>query len=75
MSIATINIQIDSDVANIYKTTSPKDQAKIRLLISLLLREFSDSTRTLETVMDEIGERATSMGLTEEKLRAMLDAR
>ena len=75
MSVATISVQLDSDAAKIYKTTSPKEQMKIRLLFSILLREFADSARTLEAIMDEIGQRASSLGLTEEKLQAMLDAR
>lgn len=75
MSIDTVTVQLDSDAAQIYKATPPKEQAKIRLLFSILLREFAGSTRTLEAIMDEISERAVSLGLTEEKLQAMLDAR
>jgi hypothetical protein len=75
MAIATVTVQLDSDAAKIYKATPPQAQAKIGLLFSILLREFADSARTLEAIMDEIGERASSLGLTEEKLQVMLDAR
>ncbi len=75
MTLSNITVQLDSDAAKIYKETPPKEQAKIRLLFSILLREFADSARTLEAIMDEIGERAQALGLTEEKLQAMLDAR
>ena len=75
MSLATVAVQLDADAANIYKATPPQAQAKIGLLFSILLREFADSARTLEAIMDEIGERALALGLTEEKLQAMLDAR
>ncbi|HXD11778.1 MAG TPA: hypothetical protein VN653_17060 [Anaerolineales bacterium] len=75
MALSNITVQLDSDAAKIYQSTPPKEQAKIRLLFSILLREFADSARTLEAVMDEIGGRAEALGLTEEKLRALLDAR
>jgi hypothetical protein len=75
MTTATITVQLDADAAKIYESTSQQEQAKLRLLFSILLREFAGSARTLEAIMDEIGERAASLGLTEEKLQAMLDAR
>ncbi len=75
MTLSSITVQLDSEAAKIYKDTPPQEQAKIRLLFSILLREFADSARTLEAIMDEIGERAQALGLTEEKLQAMLDAR
>ncbi|NJM42103.1 MAG: hypothetical protein HC853_15815 [Anaerolineae bacterium] len=75
MSTATIPIQLDADAAQIYQAKPQKEQAKIRLLFSLLLREFSDSARSLEAIMDEIGAKAAAMGLTEEKLQAMLKNR
>lgn len=75
MALSSITVQLDSEAANIYMQTPPPEQAKIRLLFSILLREFADSGRTLEAIMDEIGERAQTLGLTKEKLQAMLDAR
>lgn len=75
MTLSNIIVQLDSDAAKIYKATPPEEQAKIRLLFSILLREFADSGRTLESIMNEIGERAQALGLTEEKLQAILDAR
>lgn len=75
MALSNITVQLDSDAAKIYRMTPPKEQAKIRLLFSILLREFADSARTLEAIMDEIGERAEALGLTEDKLQALLDAR
>ena len=75
MALSSITVQLDSDAAKIYRETPPEEQAKIRVLFSILLREFANSARTLEAIMDEIGERAKALGLTEDKLRAMLDAR
>jgi len=75
MTLSSITVQLDSDAVKIYQRTPPKEQAKIRVLFSILLREFADSARTLEAIMDEIGERAEALGLTEEKLQALLDGR
>lgn len=75
MALSNVTVQLDSDTAKIYQATPPKDQAKIRLLFSILLREFAESARPLEEIMDEIGKRAQELGLTEEKLQTMLDAR
>jgi hypothetical protein len=73
--MTTVTIQLDSDAAKIYQATPTKEQVKIRLLFSMLLREFADSARSLEAIMDEISDRAAGLGLTEEKLQAMLNAR
>ena len=75
MTIATITLQVDSDAARIYRVTSPSEQAKFRVLFSILLREFAVSARSLEAIMDEISDRAVALGLTEDKLQAMLNAR
>ena len=75
MSTATVTVKLDAESAQIYQATQPEDQAKIGLLLSLLLREFSGSGRTIESTMNEISDTATSLGLTEEKLQAMLNAR
>ncbi len=75
MALSSITVQVDSEAAKIYQETPANEQAKIRLLFSILLREFADSARSLEAIMDEIGARAKSKGLTEEKLQSLLDGR
>jgi hypothetical protein len=74
MSVAIITVLLDSDAAQIYKATPAKDQAKIRILFSILLREFADSARSLEVIMDQISDQGLALGLTEEQLQALLDA-
>lgn len=74
MSGATIAIQIDPEAAKIYKKTSQKEQVKLGLLFSMMLRDFASSARSLDAIMDEVGEKASVSGLTEEKLQKMLDA-
>jgi hypothetical protein len=74
MAIAKITILLDPDTAQIY-TQAPSDvQKKLRLLLSLWLREFAVSPRPLQTVMDEISRKAQSRGLTPEILESLLHA-
>ena len=47
---------------------------KLRLLLSLWLREFAVSPRPLKVIMDEISEKARSRGLTPEILESLLNA-
>ena len=74
MAIAKITIPLDTDTAQIY-TQAPSDvQKKLRLLLSLWLREFAVSPRPLQTVLDEISKKAQSRGLTPEILESLLHA-
>ncbi len=70
MSIA-INIQLDEDAAQIYNRASEEKREKIRLLFSLWLREFEDTT--LRSVMDQISDNAEQRGLTPEILESLLN--
>lgn len=74
MSIATITIPLDTDTARIYTKASAEDQKKLRLLLSLWLREFAVSPRPLTAVMDEISKKAQARGLTPEILESLLHA-
>ncbi|HFE67149.1 MAG TPA: hypothetical protein ENJ93_07795 [Chloroflexi bacterium] len=70
MSIA-INIQLDEDAAQIYNRASEEKREKIRLLFSLWLREFEDTT--LRSVMDQISDNAEQRDLTPEILESLLN--
>ncbi len=70
MSIA-INIQLDEDAAQIYNRASEEKREKIRLLFSLWLREFEDTT--LWSVMNQISDNAEQRGLTPEILESLLN--
>ncbi len=74
MRIETITIPLDSDTARIYTRASPEDQKKLRLLLSLWLRDFVFSSLPLQGVMDEVSEKAKSRGLTPEILESLLNA-
>ena len=74
MSTATITIPLDADTARVYTEASAEVQRKLRLLLSLWLREYAVSPRPLEAVMDEISEKARARGLTPEILESLLHA-
>ncbi|MCB9078210.1 MAG: hypothetical protein H6631_11495 [Anaerolineaceae bacterium] len=74
MTVATINIQLDDDAAQIYTTASEEDRKKIQLLLSFWLREFDLPSIPLTDLMDEISEKAQQRGLTPEILETLLDA-
>jgi hypothetical protein len=74
MTTATITIPLDADTARIYAEASAEDQRKLRLLLSLWLREFSVSPVPLKTLMDEISDKAKARGLTPDILEVLLRA-
>jgi len=74
MTISTITIPLDADTARIYTDASVENQKKLRLLLSLWLREFAISPTPLKVVMDEISEKAQERGLTPEILDSLLNA-
>ena len=74
MTIANITIPLDAQTARIYTRASSEDKRKLRILLSLWLREFAISPRPLKVVMDEISEKAKARGLTPEILESLLNA-
>jgi hypothetical protein len=74
MTVATVNIQLDDDAAQIYTTASEETRHKLQLLLSFWLREFDIPSISLTDLMDEISEKAQRRGLTPEELETLLDA-
>lgn len=74
MSITTISIPLDNETARAYTQASAEDQKKLRLLLSLWLREFVISPRPLKVIMDELSDKAQAQGLTPEILESLLHA-
>ena len=72
MTLSSIKIPLDPETARIYADASPEDQKKLRLLLSLWLREFAVSPTPLKAVMDEISRKAQARGLTPEILESLL---
>ena len=70
----TINIEIDSDAAGIFTKAPLEDRNRLCVLWGVLLREYRETPLSLRTLMDNIGSRAESRGLTPEKLESILHA-
>ena len=68
-----ITVSVDPDVAEVYRSASDDDRRKLDLLINLRLREATESTNSLRTVLLEISRDARRRGLTPEILQSILD--
>jgi hypothetical protein len=75
MTTGTIRLQVDADLAQAYRSASAPDQSKLRLLLTLWLRELFTRSTSLTVLMDELSDKAEARGLTAEKLDKMLHAR
>lgn len=75
MTTATITLELDADIAKAYATAPAENQKKMRLLLSLWLRELAVAPAiALSELMDNISDKAQAKGLTPEILESLLDA-
>jgi hypothetical protein len=73
MATTTITIQVETEAAKAFAAASPEEQRKMQLLLSLRLQDLATPQgKPLQAVMDEIGARAASRGLTPEILESLL---
>ena len=73
MANPTITIPLDPDTARAYDSAAPDEKRKIQALLSLWVRELaSGDYPSLRQVLDEVGRKATSRGLTPEVLDSLL---
>lgn len=68
-----ITVSVDTDVAASYRSASTSDRRKLDVLVNLRLREATESRRSLQEVMHEIGRNARRRGLTPETVTPVLD--
>ncbi len=71
--MSTINIPVDANTAKLYAEASKDTPAKLQFLLSLWLREYLFSTRSLPEIMDEISRSAEQRGLTQESLKSFMN--
>ncbi len=57
-----IIVSVDTDVANSYRSASNSDRRKLDALVNLRLREATESRRSLQQVMREVGRNARRRG-------------
>ena len=67
-----ITVSVDSDVAKLYRASSPVERRKLDLLVNLRLRDVTESGRPLEEVVLEMSRTARRRGLTEDTLQSIL---
>lgn len=67
-----ITVSVDSDVAELYRSSSSEERRKLDLLVSLRLRDAAESRRSLEDIVREVSRNARRRGLNEEMLRTRL---
>lgn len=73
MNTENITLQIDSESARIFKTTTTEEREKLQVLLSIWLKELgTSSTQSLKETMDEISTTAKARGLTSELLDEIL---
>jgi hypothetical protein len=76
MATAALTIQVSEESARAFAQVSPEDQRKIQLLLDLRLRDLTISPlprKSLQAVMDEIGQKAAARGLTPDGLESLLN--
>lgn len=73
MQKVTITIPLDANTASAYESATPAEKRKIEALLSLWMRELAAGEyASLQTVLDEVGQKAKTRGLTTETLDSLL---
>ncbi len=75
MALATVTLQVDSELAQAYRSASKETKSKLQMLMNLWLREYATRSSSLANIMDEMSDKAMERGLTEEKLEELLRER
>lgn len=73
MKTQEIKIQVDSEAANFYQSSSKKKKQKLDALLSAYLSKAERGTRPLKEIMDDASEQARKNGLTPETLEKILN--
>ena len=73
MDMKTIQIRVSSEIAEMFAAASEQEKRKIEALISLKLGDLTKPKRSLEEVMDSMGQYAQAQDLTPEILESILN--
>lgn len=73
METKTIRIRVSAEAAERFEAASEEDRRKIEALPSLQLGDLTQPLRSLEEIMDSMGNYAQSQGLTPEILESILN--
>jgi len=73
MATPTISIPVDDTVADAFRAASVERQRQLQILLRLRLRELTiRPQRSLDEILDQVGQAAESKKLTPEMLDSML---
>ena len=72
MTLATVTLQVDSELAQAYRSASKETKSKLQMLMNLWLREYAVRSSSLAGIMDEMSDKAMQRGLTEDRLEELL---
>lgn len=74
--MTAITIQVPDQIAQAYAASPPEQRQKYDLLLQLRLGELvARPLRPLSEILDEVGQQAEQLGLTDEELQGMLHDR
>ena len=72
LTMTTICLEIDTDVAKAFQLSEPEQQQKIQILINQWMKEAINISK-LQTTMDKLSDEAEANGLTPEILESILN--
>ena len=73
MANQSITIALDPETARAYDAAGPEEKRKMQALVSLWLRELAaGGAESLQEVLDEVGRKAQSRGMTPSLLDSLL---
>lgn len=72
-AMETISVKVTPEAAQAFRAASDVERRKMELLLSLRLLDASESRQSLEEIMRGISRSAQARGLTEKKLKEILE--
>ena len=73
MNTEIISIRVDAEAAKAFKSLSEGDRRRLEAILSIRLSEITQRPESLESVMQEISDKAKASGLTPEILKSLLN--
>ena len=73
METEVISIRVDAETAKTFNSLPEEDRRKLEALLNIRLNEVSRRGESLDTVMQEISDKAKARGLNPEILKSLLD--
>jgi hypothetical protein len=71
--VEQITVSVDREVAEAYRCASAEERCKLDILVSMRLREATQSRRSLQEIAREVSRNSQQRGLTPEILQSILD--